>query len=467
MNAQGRMMTPAVFVKRSRLAAPADEVFAWHARPGAFERLNPPWEAVEVVDRTGGIRDGDRVSLAVKVGPSRLRWLVEHRDYEEGRQFRDVQIVGPFAHWVHTHRIAADGPRASILEDHIEYTPPLGRLGALFGGPLIRRKLERLFRYRHRVTARDLALQAGRQGSVAMNILVTGTHGLIGSTLVPFLTAGGHQVIRLVRGAPQRHRLTTYWDPAAGFVETAGLEGIDAVVHLAGESLVGRWTAAKKARIRDSRVHGTRLLCEALAQMKQPPKVVISASATGYYGNRGDEILSEDSAPGEGFLAGTCRAWEAAAEPLMQRGIRVVHLRFGVVLSPAGGALAHMLLPFRLGGSGVLGSGRQYLSWIALDDAIGAIYHALATDQLQGAINVVTPSALTNRDFTKVLGRVLRRPTLLPMPDFAARLLFGEMADQLLLASTRVQPKRLQDSGYDFGYPDLEDALRHLLGRVR
>ncbi|MBI3326698.1 MAG: TIGR01777 family protein [Nitrospinae bacterium] len=297
-----------------------------------------------------------------------------------------------------------------------------------------------------------------------MNVLITGASGFIGSALIPVLVSGGHRVTRLVRAQPRLGHAEVHWDPEVGTVDTAGLEGMDAVVHLAGENLAaGRWTAARKVRIRGSRVKGTQVLCEALARLAQPPSVLICASAIGYYGERGEEVLREESPPGLGFLAEVCRAWEAAAAPAVQRGIRVVHLRNGVVLSPAGGALAKMLTPFKMGIGGKLGSGRQYISWIALDDMVGVVSHVLATATLQGPVNAVAPHPVTNREFTTTLGRVLSRPTLLPMPAFAARLAFGEMADELLLASTRVEPARLLASGYQFRYPQLEGALRHML----
>lgn len=300
-----------------------------------------------------------------------------------------------------------------------------------------------------------------------MKVLVTGASGLVGSALVPLLTAGGHTVARLVRSPPRPSVAEVQWNPETGIREIASLEGMDAVVHLAGENIAGgRWTAERKARIRDSRVTGTRTLCETLARLARPPKVLVSASAIGYYGDRGGEVLRETSAPGLGFLPEVCRAWEEATEPAAQKGIRVVLLRIGVVLSPAGGALAKMLFPFKLGAGGIIGSGQQYMSWIGLDDIIGAIHHALMTDALQGPVNVVAPHPVTNRDFTKTLGRVLGRPTLFPMPAFAARLAFGEMADALLLASTRVEPARLMAANYAFRHPDLEGALRHLLGKA-
>ncbi len=298
-----------------------------------------------------------------------------------------------------------------------------------------------------------------------MNILVTGASGLIGSALVSFLASAGHDVTRLVRSQPRPGEKAVRWDPMAGTIEASNLQQMEAVVHLAGENIAERWTSEKKVRIRDSRVKGTRLLCQSLAQMATPPKVLVSASAIGYYGDRAGEVLTEESAAGQGFLSEVCRAWEAATEPALQKGIRVVPLRFGVVLSGAGGALAKMLPPFRMGLGGMLGNGQQYMSWIALDDAVGAIHHAMTAESLQGPVNAVAPNTVTNQAFTKTLGKVIGRPTIFPMPAFAARLMFGEMADELLLASTRVQPTKLLSSGYIFRYPELEAALRHLLER--
>jgi uncharacterized protein (TIGR01777 family) len=299
-----------------------------------------------------------------------------------------------------------------------------------------------------------------------MNILVSGSTGLIGSSLVPFLTTGGHRVVRMVRTLDRAGEDVVSWDPAGGQLDASRLEGLDAVVHLAGENLATRrWNAEQKARIRHSRVESTRLLCQALGQLKNPPRVLISASAVGYYGSRGDSWLDENSTSGEGFLAEVCRGWEAASQPAASAGIRVVNLRLGVVLSPDGGALASMLTPFRLGLGGPIGSGEQFMSWIALDDVLGAIYHALATPGVQGPMNAVAPHPVTNREFTKTLGHVLWRPTIFPLPAFVARLAFGEMAEALLLASVRVQPRALLSTGYRFRSPTLEPALRHLLGR--
>lgn len=297
-----------------------------------------------------------------------------------------------------------------------------------------------------------------------MRISVTGSSGLIGSALVPFLTAQGHEVGRVVRSTTAAGAWR--WDPGAGHVDAGAVNGNDAVVHLAGEAIAaGRWSAARKARIRDSRVRGTRVVAEAVARANPRPKALLCASAMGFYGDRGDERLTEASAPGRGFLSEVSREWEEACAPARDQGVRVVNLRFGIVLSPAGGALAKMLLPFRLGAGGVVGSGKQWWSWVALDDVAGAIQHALVTPGLTGPVNVVAPNPVTNAEFTRALGRVLARPTLFPVPVFAARLAFGEMADALLLASARVVPERLQQTGYVFRHPELEGALRRLLGR--
>ena len=303
-----------------------------------------------------------------------------------------------------------------------------------------------------------------------MKILLSGSSGLIGSALAAALASEGHSVVRLVRSSRSLRFVATaqeqavQWDPCTGILAAMELEGMEAVVHLAGENIAsGRWTRARKERIRRSRVDGTGLLTRALAQLARPPRVLVCASAIGYYGSRGEELLTEESAPGAGFLAGLVQEWEDATAPARESGIRVVSLRFGVVLSPNGGALAKMLIPFRAGFGGRIGSGRQYMSWIALDDAVTAVRHVIDNEALTGAVNAVAPNPVTNGEFARALGQALRRPALLPLPAWAARLVMGEMAEELLLASTRVEPRKLLDSGCSFGFPELAGALDHLL----
>ncbi|MCG3139099.1 MAG: Epimerase family protein [Phycisphaerae bacterium] len=294
-------------------------------------------------------------------------------------------------------------------------------------------------------------------------ILVTGSSGLVGSALLPVLTSAGYQVYRLVRQPPPS-ATDILWNP-----EQAGLRlppelKFQSVIHLAGENVAARrWTSAQKVRIRESRVLGTQRLVEALLQHPYPPRDFLCASAIGYYGNRNDELLTEICPPGTGFLPDVCREWEAQSEPLRKQGTRVVHLRIGVVLSRHGGALARMLLPFRLGLGGPIGSGQQWVSWITIDDLISAIHFLLSKHELSGPVNLVTPQPCRFFEFAKMLGKVLHRPAVLPVPAWAVRLLLGEMADALLLASTRLTPDVLQQSGFSFRYPELQPALFHLL----
>jgi hypothetical protein len=296
-----------------------------------------------------------------------------------------------------------------------------------------------------------------------MKILISGASGLIGSALVRALTTAGHYIVRMVRSKGSLLTDEIFWDPVSGAVDATRLEGMDVVVHLAGENIAARWTPEKKARIRDSRVRGAALLCDAILRLEQPPKTLLCASAVGYYGDRGNELLNENSPSGQGFLAEVCKDWETAAASASARNIRAAHLRFGAVLSASGGALARMLTPFRLGLGGVVGPGSQYMSWIAIDDVVGAVQYILATEPIRGPVNLVAPNPVTNREFTRALGKALSRPTLLPMPAFALRLLLGEMADGLLLSSQRVEPRKLLASGYVFKYPRIEDALRHIV----
>lgn len=452
------------FHREVTLPVSVDEAFAWHERPGALDRLIPPWEEVTIEERSDGVQDGARVVLQNKIGPFRVRWVEEHYDYKANQQFCDMQKSGPFAYWDHRHTFRPEDDNACVMTDHIEYRLPGGPIGRLLGSGFASEKLDSMFTFRHQTTTDDLRAHTKHREKGLQHIAITGSSGLVGSELIPFLTTGGHRVTRVVRGSGGKNQAT--WNPAQRQFDASQLDGVTAVVHLAGENIAGgRWNDEQKKRIEDSRVGGTRLLCEGLAQMQNPPQVLVSASAVGFYGDRGEEILDESSGPGRGFLAEVAQKWEAATQPASDAGIRVVNLRFAMILHPQDGALAKMLTPFKLGAGGIVGNGAQYWSWIAIDDVAGAIHHALMSDSLSGPVNAVAPDAVTNREFTKTLGKVLSRPTVVPLPALAAKLALGEMAEELLLASARVEPGKLRESGYEFRHARLEDALRFLLGR--
>lgn len=465
----GLAMKTEVFERSTPLPVPAAAAFAWHGRPGALERLIPPWEQVEPVARKGeGVRPGARVTLRARLAPGwTAEWVAEHREYGEGRFFTDVALKGPFARWEHRHEFVDTPGGGCVLRDRVEYALPGGAAGRLAAGAVVRRKLAAMFAYRHATTREDLRFASEHAAAPRLRVLVSGASGLIGAALTAFLRTQGHEVLRLVR-REARAAEEARWDPEAGAVALDGAGEIDAVVHLAGAGIAdARWTAARRKVLWESRVRGTRVLAEALAARARPPRVVVGGSAIGFYGDAGDAWLDETSPAGSGFLAELAQAWEAAWAPLDATGARRIYLRTGVVLSPAGGALAKLLPPFRVGLGGPVGSGRQWWSWIALDDVLGAIGHALASEAMRGPLNAVAPEPVTSGELARVLGRVLERPAALPAPAWALRLALGRgLADEALLASQRVRPGVLAAGGYRFRHENLEAALRHMLGRV-
>jgi uncharacterized protein (TIGR01777 family) len=445
----------------SVIDAPREEVFAWHARPGAFNRLSPPWQPMRVVTEATSLKDG-RATLAF---PGGLRWIADHQadSYDPPRRFVDsisrdglaslpTRIVG---RWRHTHDFEDVGEGRTRVIDRLDTPVPGFALRAMFA-------------YRHRQLADDLAAHtlAAEHGLGPTTVAVTGSSGLVGTALTAFLSTGGHRVIRLVRGNPrgedERQWNTDDPDPEL-------LSGVDAVIHLAGASIAGRFTDKHRKAIRDSRIGPTRRLAELAARTAGGPSVLISASAIGYYGyDRGDETLSEDSDRGDGLLADVVADWEDATTPAEDGGARVVRIRTGIVQSPLGGTLRLMRPLFSAGLGGRLGDGRQWLSWIGIDDLVDAYHRALWDTTLSGPVNAVAPQPVRNIDYTRTLAHVVRRPAVLPVPPLGPRLLLGEQgARELACASQRVSPERLRQAGHRFRQPDLDSALRHLLGRTR
>ena len=429
--------------------APIDEVFAWHERPGAIRRLAPPWQPVRVVQEASSLRDG----RAVLRLPGGVRWVAQHEDYEPPSRFVDTLVSLPLP-WRHRHEFEAITPMSTRLTDVVE-TPVPGSL------------LDEMFRYRHRQLVGDLEAQRTLRSlqPQPLTIAVTGSSGLIGSAFSAFLGTGGYTVVKLVRRdgqSPEERR----WDPQSP--DPRALDGVDAVVHLAGASIAGRFTDEHKALVRRSRIEPTRRLAETMGAMVDGPRVLVTASAVGVYGpDRRDEVLTEDSARGGGFLADLVTDWEEATAPAAEAGVRVVQVRNGIVQSPAGGMLRLLRPLFSTGLGGALGSGSQWVPWIGLDDVLDIFARCVVDPDLRGPVNAVAPNPVQNSTYTATLGRVLRRPARFPVPSLGPRLLLGEQgAREFALAGQRVVPERLGAVGHTFRHPTLEACLRHLLGRA-
>ena len=454
-----------VFERRSLMPVSAEELYEWHTRPGSFERMTPPWSRVRVLAHTGvGLEDGARLVFEAKLGPVWRRWVAEHHGNIPGRQFADRQVEGPFKAWDHTHRFVPAEQLGAELVDHVEFELPAGRLADVVGAGAAGKTLERMFRFRHARLGSDLERHAYWGAQPRLTVAIGGASGLVGGHLADYLTTAGHRVIKLVR-RPAAGPDEVTWDPAAGVLDPAALRGVDAVVNLSGESLFGVWTASKRQKIMASRAQATRTLVKAIVAMDAPPGVFVSGSAVGAYGSLGGEAVTEETALGSGFLADVCRAWEEAARPASDAGVRVVHPRMGIVVSAAGGAVAAMLPAFKAGAGIRLGGGDQYWAWVDLDDALGALEWLIHDEEISGPVNVTAPEPVTNREFTKILGHVLRRPAVLVAPQPVVARGLGGMGQEMLLASQRAVPARLRARGFRFEFAELENALRYELGK--
>lgn len=456
------MSIPRRFHWESTFAYPIEEVFGWHTRSGAFERLNPPWRPVAIIDAPETIAPGTTVKIRIPLlGSIGIPWRLRHSAYTPPFMFQDEQLQGPFRSWKHTHNFRSESPRSTTILDEIDYELPLGT------GPLnrfVQKELTRLFTHRHRILASDLALHERWRHLPRKTILVAGASGFVGKATCAFLSTAGHVVHTLVRRTP-RSPHEHHWNPDSGELNPHVFDGIDVVINLSGENIASsRWSDSKKTTIKESRVRATTLLSITIAALPQPPEVLISASGIGFYGDTGTAIVTETSPRGSDFLAHVCEAWESASSTVEANGCRNVQLRIGMVLNAAGGALQKMLPAFYCGIAGRLGNGRQSVSWISLQDLLGIIEHIIYTPELQGPVNCVSPEPCTNREFTQSLAQVLRRPAILPIPEYILILLFGEMA-ALFLTSCRALPSKLQESRYHFTLGNLSEALAFECGR--
>ena len=459
-----------IFEHTTTLPFSRQTVWNWHARPGAVRRIMPDWEGIRPVE-VGGIKDGAVTSFRMSIGIVPQRWVAKHHSYIEGEQFCDNMIKGPFGRWNHVHKFNEISDSEMQIHDKIDWKLPFHFFTRIGAPIMVMPRVRQMFKHRSRRVLADLKRQQMFADAPRKRILISGSTGLIGTQLGAFLETDGHDVHRLVRPSTRLHAdqdptKIVKWDDRSGEILDGSLEDFDVVIHLAGAGIGDkRWSKKRKKLIAESREIPTQNLSTALAKLKSPPSLYMCASAVGYYDNRGDEHLDENSSSGEGFLADICRRWESAADPATSAGIRTIHLRTGIVTTAAGGMLKQILLPAKLGAMGPIGGGRQWQSWISLDDQIYAIHYLMNHDTASGAFNLTAPNPVTQKQFAKALGKVLRRPAFAPTPGFVMKILFGAMGRSLILEGQKVHPNRLVELGYTFEHENLESALRDALGR--
>lgn len=458
-------MKSSFFTCTTKIQSDVRTAFCWHEREGALQRLTPPWEKVSLMEKDEGIEVGAKCRLNVGTGFFSIPWQAEHIEYYKDKHFKDRQNSGPFSRWEHSHDFEENNGTVTI-KDTVEYRLPLHGISKFFAGGFVHNKLEKMFRYRQDVSKNDIEMICEYRPE-PKTIVVSGATGVVGKALIPYLQTQGHRVIRLIRNEKQLCIGDICWNPGAENMDGM-FEQADAVIHLAGEPIgSGNWSNKKKLSIVDSRTKSTGLLARSIAAMENPPKLFISASAIGYYGDRGDEELTEESPPGSNFISNVCTHWEEATKKAETGDMRIVHLRIGVALTPAGGALQRMLTPFRLGAGMVIGTGEQYMSWICMDDLLYAVTHIMETESIKGAVNLTSPEPVRMKDFSKTLASVLNRPCFLRVPEWLIKLVYGQMGEEVLLGGSKVLPKKLLESGFRFRYPLLEDTLKHLTGSSR
>ena len=452
------------YIKRTKINVPVETLFSWHEKEGAISRLTPPWAPMKMTGRSGnGIQKGVKVSFRLHLFKIPMIWEAEHIDYQKNRMFKDRQIKGPFSKWEHTHKFIPEGKKSSVMVDKVKFKLPFGLFSRPFYG-FAKKEFDRMFSYRHRVLKHDL--EHDLDNIESKKILISGASGTIGSMLVPFLRTCGHTVIRLVRKKENLQADELYWDPYKGILDLEEAGPINAVINLNGVDISrGKWTKNQKKKIIDSRIIPTELLVKRMKELAHKPDVFISSSAIGFYGERKNIKLNEEANKGNCFISDVCKQWEDASIEAEKSGIRTIQLRIGVVLTPSGGALARMELPFKIGCGVRLSHGRQYMSWISMADLLSGNLYVLNNNKLKGPVNLTAPEPVTNSEFSKTLATVFSKKVFFIIPGFMVHLLWGEMGRETLLSSARVSPEKLLKAGFTFQHESLFPALKDMLGR--
>ena len=449
------------FIRKCKIDAPAKTLNNWHHASDVFHRIQPPWESAKIVKKAKAISDGLEEHIQIQMGPLKKTWIARYQDVVNGKQFCDLQVSGPFKYWFHKHIFHDNGDGTSTLEDNISYSPPMGKIGQFLAGGMVRSKLNMMFKYRHLVTQEDVKRHHSLETD-SKKILISGGTGLVGSQLIPLLKSMGHEVLILSRNPRAENHIG--WSLEKKEIDVEKLKGVEVVINLAGASIASLWTKKNKEKIYNSRVEGTKFLVSSLIEHAPKLEAFLSASGSGAYPLNTGEKYDETGPIGDTFLGKVAQAWEAAAEPLLKKGIRTAHFRIGVVISSLGGALQKMLLPGKLCLGGPWGKGTQHMSWIAIDDLCDILTFAVSDKSYEGIINTVAQESVPVNEFFKTLGKVLKRPQVFRVPSFIMKALPGGMGKEVFLGDNRAVPGFLNKVEYKYRHENLESALRLQLG---
>ena len=460
------------FTHEAKFSAKKQEIWNWYNSDGAFRRIMPEWEGIQPIN-AGRLVNGDETIFKVKLGPIRQKWVAKHHSVIPGESFADKMMKGPFGAWDHHHTFQAESDGTTSVIDNVEYKLPVHIFTGWSAGFTVLPRMKQMFEFRSVRVANDLNQIQKTSSLPRQRILVSGSTGMIGLQLCAFLEAAGHDVHRLLRPSTKLPTdvdsdKVVRWNDLTGEIIEGDMNGFDTIIHMAGAGIGDkRWSKKRLKLIRDSRIIPTENLAKIVAGLDSPPKKMLCSSAIGFYGNRGTEVLDENSNPGNDLLSNLCKDWENSSNVAKDAGINVIHLRTGIVMSPLGGALAKLLLPAQMGAGGPVGGGKQMQSWISLDDEIYAIHHLMMKEDSHGVYNLTAPNPVSQKQFAKTLGKVLRRPAFAPLPGFVIKILFGQMGKKLVLEGQDVRPTRLLESGYEFTHSELESCLRSCLGKFK